>query len=152
MHIPYFLGLLLCGLAVLLAGIETMSRMRPEIGGVLIATTDLWRALDPDTFIAFRQAIPRGIWVDVVAPLFQAPVWLLVGGPGLILAWVFRSKSPEDLAELEESLFLFDRLAEEAEQGAHDPPADIAEAPGSDEPMLLTEADRVEPKDPADKI
>ncbi|GAB6053070.1 hypothetical protein JCM17960_18900 [Magnetospira thiophila] len=151
MYIPFLFGLLLCGLAVMLAGMETISRAYSEMHSILIPASELWRFYDAPSLIAFRESLPLGVWADYLGPLLQAPAWLLLGGPGLILVWVFRNRHPAGLEELEHSLFLFDRLAEEAEKGDHEIADDFDGAQTSDEPMTLTPADRVSREDSPEK-
>lgn len=111
------------------AAAETIARALPNGGGWVLSTSELWQGLWPGSFIfaeARLSAVNDWLWDPLILSFLLPPAWLLLGLPGVILAWTCRPNrvlSPtaeEELREHEASLFLYDELAREARQWARD--------------------------------
>ncbi len=120
MAIVHAIGWLLCGAAALLAGLEAAAHADPRIQGVLVPAADLWAVVAPQSFAAFRGALPPGLWADVLSLPFAAPAWVLAGAPGLLAVLLGHPPHDEETESLEHALGLYDRLAREARDGVHD--------------------------------
>ncbi len=120
MRIPSLLGWLLIGAAFIAAAAETAVHSVPGIGGPVISAFDLWYTLWPKSLVITRIVVERDvhaiIWDPLLVTVLQFPAWLLFGGPGVALAWFFRSPRPQSEDIDEDSIFLYDRLMEAAEE------------------------------------
>jgi hypothetical protein len=124
--------LFLAGWALLLgafavAAAETIARTFPIETGWMISAGELWRALWPGSYVYAELrlgALTPWLWDPVISWVLAPPAWLLLGLPGVILAWTCRPSrnvtpmQEEELREHEASLFLYDELAREAREWA----------------------------------
>ena len=120
-RILFMVGIVLLGLAFLITGAEMAARVSlantPEGQGFLISTWIVWQTVAPDSF----AQIQNHTQFELIRTLAQLPGWILFGVPGLILVATFRKSDPNSLSdqefkEHEESLYLIDKLAAEAEK------------------------------------
>ncbi|MDP6788639.1 MAG: hypothetical protein QF830_02615 [Rhodospirillales bacterium] len=123
MKILFVLGWVLLGGAFVAAAYETMARIHGAEMSVILSAHDLWYTLWPGKLVVTQILVERhlhwALWEYLARPLLSLPAWLLLGGPGAALAWRFRPRHPEgedDENDEDESLFLFDALAEAAEE------------------------------------
>lgn len=127
MRIPSLLGWLLMGAAFIAAAAETVAHSVPGVGGLLISAYDLWYTFSPKGLVIARIMVERDvhpiIWDPLLITVLQFPAWLLLGGPGVALAWFFRPPRPKSEEIVEASMVLYDRLMEaaEKEQGPEEP-------------------------------
>lgn len=89
-------GWLLLGAAFLAAGAESAAQAMAQEWGFM-AASDVMRVLTPHLFDAMESAITPIAWDLIVLPLLALPGWLLLGLPGAVLAWRYRT--PIDIAE-----------------------------------------------------
>lgn len=122
MRVLYLGGWVLVVLACFGAIAETAAHMGPNAGGFFLSAYDVWYALWPGnlvvTKIRLESLLGPWAWDPVMVGLLAVPAWALFGVPGAVLVWFGRPRGqPEADAsrEEEESLFLFDSLAEHAE-------------------------------------
>ncbi len=132
MRVLFLLGWLLMFLAFVGAAAEVVPRSLP--GGAantrwFVSAYDLWYAAWPGSLVVFQIQVERilpALWDPVMVTLLAPPTWLLFGGPGILLIWLFRphrkltAEQQEDLRKQEETLFLFDKLADEAREAGFD--------------------------------
>ncbi len=127
MRLGFYIGWLFLLVAFAAAAAETIARTLPGGSGWILSAAELWQALWPGAYlialIRISGVMPE-LWDPVILTLLSIPAWLLLGFPGLILAWMCRPNrvlSPEaeqELQEHEASLFLYDDLAREARKWA----------------------------------
>lgn len=129
MIVLYMLGWLFLAGAFLGAAAETVVRGRLETDAVFLTAHELWSALAPESLAIAQYMVERNlspaIWDPLLVNLMTLPAWLILGIPGVLLVWFFRpprkKADSDDDDIMEESLFLFDALAEEAgKEGYHD--------------------------------
>ncbi len=132
MRVLFYLGWVLMFLAFIGAAGEAIPRSLPsgaEGRGWFISAYDLWYAAKPGSLVVAQiqvEKISPALWDPIIVALLALPVWLLFGGPGVLLAWFFRpyreitAEQREDLQKQEESLLLFDKLSEEARAAGYD--------------------------------
>ncbi len=108
------------GAAFIAAAAETVAHSVPGVGGMVISAYDLWYTVSPKSLVIARIIVERNahaiVWDPLLVTVLQFPAWLLLGGPGAVLAWFFRTPrlKSEDIDE--DSMFLYDRLMEAAEK------------------------------------
>ena len=120
MRVFYLLGWLMLVGAFLSAAAETGVRGLLPDAGALVPARDLWQALAPgglaDTRHWVESVLHPILWDPVLIGALTLPAWLLFGGLGSTLVWFFRPGrgQPSDIDE--DSVFLYDRLAERARE------------------------------------
>ena len=98
--------------------------------GALISLFEVFKEITPGLLLRLMNLSG---W-PTIQPFLNVPGWVLFGIPGLALVIVFHDRDPDvHDPELEDSLFLFDRLAEQAQQDLQSPekpymPSDITPA------------------------
>ena len=120
MRIPSLLGWVLLGAAFIAAAAESVAHSVPGVDGPVISAYDLWYTLWPKGLVITRIIVERNVhaffWDPLLVTLLQFPAWLLLGGPGAAMVWFFRpSRQTGDEID-EDSVFLYDRLMEDAEK------------------------------------
>jgi hypothetical protein len=124
MIVFYALGLILVALAFFAAATETATTGLSGTQGLFISALDLWQARAPDSLEAARAAFEEqglsGLWDPVLTTILFLPAWLVLGAPGMALIIICRPP-PQDAMGVEtaideDSLSLYDRLAEAAEE------------------------------------
>ncbi len=126
------IGYLLLFIAFLLAGAETMAHVVRDVDGFYLSARDLWHTFWPGSLVQFRlyieQNISREFWDSVVLTVMALPGWSIPGFPGFALVWFFRTStvSSDEVREIEESMLLYDRLSQAAnEEGYNDDEDDM---------------------------
>lgn len=139
MRVLYLLGWIFLVGAFLAAAAETVAHGVAGVEGIFLSAYEVWAALSPKGLVIARYMVERdlspALWPPLVT-VMSLPGWLILGLPGAALVWLCRASGKgeaEDGDEMEESLFLFDALVEEARKEGHldDLPPDGA---GSMEP------------------
>tara|TARA_R110000787_G_scaffold10415_3_gene35316 strand:- start:3080 stop:3646 length:567 start_codon:yes stop_codon:yes gene_type:complete len=129
MRFAFFTSWILLLAAFAAAAAETIARTLPGGSGWVLSSAELWRALWPGAFLLSEVqivAIAPWLWDPVISSVLTLPAWLLLGLPGVALAWACRPgrdlspEAEEELHEHEVSLFFYDDLAREARQWARD--------------------------------
>ncbi|MCW8917015.1 MAG: hypothetical protein OQK24_14320 [Magnetovibrio sp.] len=152
-RIFFMFGIVLLASAFLITGAELATRVLigSTNGGskFLISTWEVWYTVAPESFLRFENHAT----IKLMRPVLALPGWVLFGIPGLILAAVFRNRDEDRLKadqfkDHEESLYLFDELAQAAaeEEGLSDLPDD--RAPSNPNDIVPAEAHYAE--DPVD--
>ena len=131
-RVAFLFGVILLTLAFLVTGAELAARtiLGPGQGGAtaLMSTQLVWQTVAPQSFL---KLIDSTYW-SYVKPALTLPGWVLFGVPGLALAIGFRHRDADSLTrdqerEHEESLYLFDELADAArKEGYANLPDDMA--------------------------
>jgi len=147
----FYLGWLLMVLALVSTAAETFVRTTP--GGSIFVTPayELWYAIWPGgltiTQIRVERLAPE-LWDPVITSVLALPAWLLLGLPGVVLAWTCRPGRKMTPTEQDEhrkhvdSLFLYDALAREAKRdGMDDGPDDMEPDHGGHEAIEAAERD-----------
>ncbi len=86
--------------------------------GWFMSAHDLWRKLNPESLamakFMVREHLAYWLWSPGITGLLTLPAWLLLGGPGmaLVLKCSIRSNGNDEFDE--DSMYLYDRLAEAA--------------------------------------
>lgn len=144
MPVVFVTALILLAGAFFAAMAEAMARTVPGVGGWFLSAHDVLYALWPGKLIRFEVAAesldPR-VWDPVLTGLLALPGWFLLGVPGALLFWWANPKrrTGNDEALDEDSLYLFDRLAERAERdGYADGTDDGAPSPFTQAPIDAT--------------
>lgn len=129
MRFGFYTGWLLLLAAFAGAAAETIARTLPGGMGLVLSAAELWQALWPGAYLIASiriSALEPQLWNPVILTLLSLPAWLLLGLPGVILAWMCRPnrllsvEAEEELQEHEASLFLYDDLAREARKWARE--------------------------------
>ena len=138
MRVLFYLGWALLFLAFVGAAGEAVPRSLPgsaEGSGWFVSAYDLWYAAKPGSLVIAQIKVEKlspVLWDPIIVALLALPTWLLFGGPGALLTWFFRphkeitAELREDLQKQEESMLLFDKLAEEARAAGFDEDDDRA--------------------------
>ncbi len=122
-------GWILLATAFLAASAEVVVRASPDGGRLFVSTRDLWYHLAPGDLIVMELRLEQNVpflFDPFIKFLMKFPAWVLIGGPGVVVlwkTWPARRYTEEELAELaerEETLFLYDELAREARAQGHD--------------------------------
>ena len=120
MRFTSLLGWILIVAAFIAAAAETVAHTVPGVRGMVISAYDLWYTLWPKSLVITRIIVERDfhalIWDPLLVAVLQFPAWLLLGGPGVALAWYFRSPRPKSEGIEDDSIFVYDRLVEAAER------------------------------------
>lgn len=129
MRLGFYIGWLLLLVAFAAAAAETIARTLPGGTGWMLSAAELWQALWPGAYliasIRISGLVPE-LWDPVILTILSVPAWLLLGLPGVIMAWMCRpnrilsAEAEQELQEHEASLFLYDDLAREARKWAQD--------------------------------
>ena len=122
MVILFVIGLALLGGAFFAAAAETMAHGVAGVDGVFLSAREVMYALWPAKLVILQikaEALNPYLWNPVLTTILALPGWLVLGVPGGFLFWwghPKRRRPPDDEDDFdEESLYLFDRLAERAE-------------------------------------
>ena len=127
------LALFLLGWAFLLAAfvaaaLETMAHVVTGTGGLVVSAHDVWYAHWPGSLIITQILVERHLhpllWDPIMTTLLGLPGWLLFGGPGFVLVWFFRPNRGHGEEIDEQSIFLYDALAEAALEEEENPGED----------------------------
>jgi hypothetical protein len=146
------LGWLLLGAAFLAAGAESAAQAMTQEWGFM-AASDVLRVLTPRLFDALELTVSPIAWDFIVLPLLALPGWLLLGVPGALLAWRYRT--PIEIGEEGDEDFphtTYEEIVAAAEEADKDDiglPSkyrDLAEydpsvAPGEDQGELFADPD-----------
>lgn len=108
--------------AFLGAAAEAAARLGPHGGGLVLSAYDVWYALAPGslvvTKIRLESLLGPWAWDPLMTSVLAVPLWGLFGLPAALLLWLGRPRrgQPDAARQHEEdSLFLYDSLAEQAE-------------------------------------
>ncbi len=89
-----------------------------------ISARDLWRELNPESLLMakfmVRKYIAYWLWDPAITGLLGLPAWLLLGGPGMVLVWKCNPNRDESDEFDEDSLYLYDLLAEAAKDEGYE--------------------------------
>ncbi|MCP5367466.1 MAG: hypothetical protein H6907_01145 [Hyphomicrobiales bacterium] len=119
------IGMVLLALAFLAAAAEAYVHALPDgPAGWLVPAAELWAILSPDSLRAAARWTWANLhpwaWDPALVTVLRLPAWLVLGLPGLLLAWAGRR--PRDGEYLQaESVFLYDELARAARAEARNP-------------------------------
>lgn len=123
MRFGFYIGWLLLVVAFAGAAAETIARTLPGGTGWMLSTAELWQSIWSGAYLIASvrlSALHPQLWDPVILTFLSLPAWLLLGLPGVILAWMCRpnrvltADAAHELQEHEASLFLYDDLAREA--------------------------------------
>jgi len=130
MGIFFLIGCVLLVAAFVAAALETMAFMQSGTGSLVISAYDLWYTYWPGHLVVAQikveQALHPLVWDPLIVTVLQLPAWALLGVPGMAFLWYFRPRRPGDPQERleEETLYLYDALAEQAQAEGYDPDDD----------------------------
>lgn len=122
-RVAFYLGWALLLAAFAAGAAEALVKAEPGRGLHLVSAHDIWYTAWPGNLVVTQIRVERlspELWSAVIRPLLDLPAWLLTGAPGGLLTWFCRPRRPltadeiQDLQEREDSLFLYDELAEQA--------------------------------------
>ena len=124
MRILFYSGMILIGLGLLAAAVETAAHgLSPVDQGFFMSAHDLWYTLRPKSLLVFEIRTDRlapWLWDPVMTTALKLPAWLILGGPGGGLVWFCHpcrgEQVDEDVTEVLESFKLFDELTRQARQ------------------------------------
>ena len=125
MRMLFYLGLVLLGLAFILAAAENAAHAIPGVERTLILPAiELWRALSPEGPLLFELRATRllgdWIWDPVLVNLLKLPAWLIAGLPGAALVYFNRHRrsdiTDDDMRGAEESHDLYQELTRMAKE------------------------------------
>jgi hypothetical protein len=95
MRVCRIVGWVLIALAIAAAGHEIISAFEAN-SYRSIAFGELWYMLDRGSLNLFQAVIQRYVWVflwdGVIANILLLPSWLVLGGPGILIAWLCRRR------------------------------------------------------------
>jgi hypothetical protein len=113
----FVVGLILIGMAAIVAGIQTTAYVEPGLKGLFASAHDVWAALWPDGLAATRAGI-EGVhpllWDPLLRVPLMAPAWALLGLAGAAAVLIGRRRTDPEMAAATDSLGLYDRLAKRA--------------------------------------
>lgn len=154
MIIFFVVGWVLVIAAFIAAAFETMAFLQSGTGGLMISAFELWYTYWPGNLVVTQVIIERDLhpflWDPVLLTVLQLPAWGILGVPGMALIWSFRPHRAGDPEEelVEDDLFLYDALAEQARADGYDPDEDdMAPDHGPDDEYI---GDGVTISDPAE--
>lgn len=135
MRFFFYLGAVFLVLSFAAAAAEVIPRSLPDgvAGSVFVSAHELWYAAWPGSLVIAQikvEALSPALWSSLIVSLLAFPAWFLFALPGGLLIWFcrpHREMTPEQLEDLkkqEETLFLFDKLAREAEEADDLPEGD----------------------------
>ena len=122
-RVLFYLGWALLLSAFAAGAAEALVRADPGRGLFVVSAHDLWYTIAPGNLVVTQIKVERlspELWTHVIRPILELPAWALTGLPGAALTWFCRTRRPltadeqQDLREREESVFLYDQLAEQA--------------------------------------
>lgn len=127
MRVFFYLGWVLLVLAFAAGAAQVVPRSLPGgASGSIVSAYELWYAAWPGSLVVAQIRVEKllapWVWDPVLVTLLKLPAWLLFGLPGGLLTWFLRphremsAAELEDLKKQEESLLLYDRLAQEARE------------------------------------
>jgi hypothetical protein len=128
MRFLFYTGWVLLICAFIAAAAEQVVRLYPGASAIMTPAYDLWYTLAPknQTIVQIRiERIAYFLWDPVLKSVLALPAWLLLGLPGVLLAWycrpgrVMTAEQREDYNKYVEGLFLYDTLAKEAKAEGH---------------------------------
>ena len=143
-RILFALGIALLLVAFVITGGEMATRVSlantENAQNFLVSTWIVWQTVAPQSFAQIQDHSH----IDVIRTLAALPGWILFGVPGLILVALFRQNDPNSLSDQEfkdheQSLYLIDILAAEAEKEG------LSELPDD---LTFTDPDDVVPAEP----
>jgi hypothetical protein len=125
MRFFFILGCLLLAAAFLSGAAEMAARVMFRHGALAYSAIDVWRLLSPQGLNQAKSYVETvfwpALWDPVLTTLLILPGWLIFGVPGVALVWFCHPKVKGGTRIDEDSLFLYDRLAERArEEGYRD--------------------------------
>ena len=144
----FYLGWVLLAAAFAAGAAEALVRADPGRVFNVASAHDLWYRLWPGNLVVTQIRVERlspELWSAVIRPLLDFPAWGLTGVPGGLLTWFCRPRrqltadEEQDLREREDSLFLYDELAEQAKLDGYDDDSDDM-APSHESQHFLDEA------------
>ena len=124
MVVLFYLGWALLIAAFAAAASEPLVRATPGSGITLASAYDLWYTLAPGSLVVTQirlENLAPFLWDPLVVSVLAVPAWVLLGVPGIALAWYFRPnraltrRERDEFHKHQESLFLFDELEKAAE-------------------------------------
>ena len=125
----FLLGVMLSTTAFLAAAAEMAAQaMDPDLSWAPGAL-DVWRTVAPETYESLLVRHGDAAWLAVL----RLPGWLVLGAPGLALLIAFRKRTTESLREHEESLYLYDELAQRSHEEGYAGSRDDLEPSGYDD-------------------
>lgn len=158
-RLAFLIGIVLLTLALLTTGAELAARAiigTEGIGSPIMSLHEVWRTVAPKSY----QAVTTGESSGWLVLMLNLPGWVLFGLPGLALVYAFSSKSDDtqgaqEIQEYEESLLLYDELANAARKDgytgaiddlapsdpSHTVPADAHYAEDPVDPALMPQRD-----------
>ncbi|MEE8393522.1 MAG: hypothetical protein V3R66_04195 [Rhodospirillales bacterium] len=103
---------------------EAVVNNTSEDHGWILSAHELWGEIRPDNLLMaeslVNKHIGRWLWEPVLVSLLMLPAWLLLGAPGMAMVW-FCSPHRGDMEDFDEdSLLLYDRLAQSAKEEGYD--------------------------------
>ena len=122
MIVVFLVGVALIVTALLAAAMETGARVHADGIGAVMSAYELWYILWPGKLVVTQALVERhlhaAVWQFMAVPILSLPAWLLAGAPGVFLAWRYRPHrhGDEDDEDPNESLFVFDELADAAKR------------------------------------
>ena len=146
-RVLFYLGWALLLAAFASGAAEALVKAEPGRGLHLVSAHDLWYTVWPGNLVVTQIRVERlspELWSAVIRPLLDLPALILTGVPGGALAWLCRPVRPltpdeeQDLREREDSMFLYDELAEQAMQDGFGDGDDMA--PSHESQHFLDEA------------
>ncbi len=125
MRLFFILGCLLLAAAFLSGTAEMATRVMYRREALAYSAIDVWRLISPQGLAQAKSYIETelspALWDPVLSTLLILPGWAVFGIPGIALVWFCHPKVKGGTRVDEDSLFLYDRLAERArEEGYHD--------------------------------
>ncbi|MDP6805657.1 MAG: hypothetical protein QF902_10080 [Rhodospirillales bacterium] len=120
MIVLFLLGVALIVTALLSAAMETGARVHADGIGAVMSAYELWYILWPGKLVVTQALVERhlhaAVW-QLMAAILSFPAWFIAGAPGVFLAWRYRPhRHGDDDDESNESLFVFDELADAAKR------------------------------------
>jgi len=123
MIVLFYLGWVLLIAAFAAAAAESTVRAQPGIGGIITSAHDLWYTIWPGSLVVAQIQIEKAapiLWDPILVAVLAVPAWVLLGVPGITLAWLFRpsrlltANEREEFQKHQDSLFLYDELERDA--------------------------------------
>ncbi|HAD88290.1 MAG TPA: hypothetical protein DCG48_13090 [Rhodospirillaceae bacterium] len=146
-RVLFYLGWALLLSAFAAGAAEALVRADPGRGLFVVSAHDLWYTIAPGNLVVTQIKVERlspELWTHVIRPILELPAWALTGLPGAALTWFCRTRRPltadeqQDLREREESVFLYDQLAEQAMLDGYGEDDDMA--PSHEDQHFMDEA------------
>tara|TARA_B100000513_G_scaffold109466_1_gene47444 strand:- start:22 stop:567 length:546 start_codon:yes stop_codon:yes gene_type:complete len=146
-RVAFYLGWALLLAAFASGAAEALVHADPGRGRKLVTAYDLWYTIWPGNLVITQIRVERlspELWASVIRPALDFPAWMLFGLPGAVLTWFCRPRRPltadeeQDLRDREESMFLYDELAEQAKAEGYTDGDDME--PTHDNQLFLDEA------------